>query len=78
MAPLGVLGQAWVAVEGSLPRGWQLIGVWRDQDAPGGWMAVGSGPNQPEDKVIGKGDQPHMALNRLAEALREIRGSRSG
>jgi hypothetical protein len=78
MAPLGILGQAWVAAEASLPFGWQLVGVWRDQDAPGEWLAVASGPIQPTDMVTGKGDQPHTALNRLAEAMHERRGSVSG
>jgi hypothetical protein len=26
---LGVLSQAWVTAEASLPLGWQLIGVWK-------------------------------------------------
>jgi hypothetical protein len=78
MAPLGVLGQARVTAEASLPRDWQLIGVWRDQDAPGEWMAVASGPHQPADMVTGKGGQPHTALQRLADLLRELRGSMSG
>jgi hypothetical protein len=37
---LGALSQAWVTAEASLPLGWHLIGVWRDQEAPGEWMAV--------------------------------------
>lgn len=78
MAPLGVLSQAWVAAEASLPLGWQLVGVWRDQDAPGEWMAVASGPNQPAEMATGKGDQPEKALRRLADALRRIRGSVTG
>lgn len=75
---LGVLSQAWVTVEASLPPGWQLVGVWRDQDAPGEWMAVASGPNQHADMATGKGGQPQTALNRLAAALRELRGSATG
>jgi hypothetical protein len=78
MAPLGVLAQAWVTAEASLPRDWQLVGVWRDQEAPGEWMAVASGPHQPADMATGKGAQPHTALQRLADALREIRSSMSG
>jgi len=53
-------------------------GVWRDQDAPGEWMTVTSGPHQPGDMATGKGDQPHKARERLADALRELRGSASG
>jgi hypothetical protein len=75
---LGVLSQAWVAADASLPLDWQLVGVWRNQDAPGEWMPVASGPNQPEDMATGKSDQPYKALQRLAETLREIRGSMSG
>lgn len=75
---LGVLGQAWNAAEASLPLAWQLVGVWRDQDAPGEWMAVASGPQQPEDMATGKGGQPHTALNRLADALRVLKGSANG
>jgi hypothetical protein len=75
VAPLAVLGQAWVTAEASLPRDWQLIGVWRDQDVPGEWMAVASGPHQPGDMATGKGDQPHTAIQRLADTLREMRGS---
>jgi hypothetical protein len=78
MAPLAVLGQAWVTAEASLPLGWRLIGVWRDQEAPGEWMAVASGPTQPADMATGKGDQPAKALIRLADALRGLRGSASG
>lgn len=51
---------------------------WRDQDAPGEWMAVPSGPLQPPDMATGKGGQPHTALHRLADALRELRRSASG
>ena len=61
-----------------MPLGWQLIGVWRDQDAPGQWQAVASGPNQPSDMATGKGDQPAKALRRLADALREMRGPVTG
>jgi hypothetical protein len=72
------LSQAWLTAEASLPGGWQLIGVWRDQDVPGEWMAVASGPRQPADMATGKGDQPEKALRLLADALRELRGSASG
>jgi len=76
--PLGALSMAWVTAEAALPLGWQLIGVWRDQDAPGEWMAVASGPLQPADMVTGRGDQPEKALNRLADLLRERRGPVTG
>jgi hypothetical protein len=69
---------AWVEAEAAMPLGWQLVGVWRDQDAPGEWMAVASGSHQPADMATGKGDQPEKALRRLAEALRKLRRSASG
>lgn len=68
---LGVLGQAWVAAESSLPLGWQLIGVWRDQDSLGEWMAVASEPQQPADMATGKSDQLYKALSRVAAAWTE-------
>jgi hypothetical protein len=76
--PLGVLSQAWVTAEASLPLGWQLIGVWRDQESAGDWMAVASGPLQPADMATGKGDQPEKALRQLADTLRERRGPVTG
>jgi hypothetical protein len=75
---LGALSMAWITAEASLPLGWQLIGVWRDQDAPSAWMAVASGPHQPADMATGKGDQPEKALKRLADVLRERRGPVTG
>jgi hypothetical protein len=78
MGTLGVLSQAWVTAEASLPFGWQLIGVWRDQESADEWMAVASGPLQPSDMATAKGDQPEKTLRRLADALCELRGSASG
>lgn len=74
---LGALSRACVAAEASLPLGWHLIGVWRDKDAPGKWMAVANG-DDPAEMATGKGDQPEKALRRLAEGLRESRGWLSG
>ncbi len=76
--PLGVLSQARVSAEASLPLGWRLIGVWRYPEAPDKWVVVASGPNQPADTATGAGNLPQKALNRLADALRELRGSASG
>ena len=61
-----------------MPLGWHLIGVWRDQDAPGEWQAVASGPLQPAALATGKGDQPERALRRLADALRDLRDPVTG
>ena len=78
MAPLGALSQAWVAAEAALPHGWLIMGVTRDPRWPDKWTAVAMGPLQPTDFATGKGDQPHKALDRLADALRVLRGSASG
>jgi len=75
---LGALSMAWISAEAAMPLGWHLVGVWRDQDAPGEWMAVAGGPNQPDDMLTGRGDQPDKALGRLADALRERRGPVTG
>lgn len=75
---LGALSRAWIAAEAALPLGWQLIGVWRDPDAPDTWDAVASGPQQPADMVTGRGGSVDHALRRLADQLRERRGSASG
>ena len=68
---------AWEAAEAALPVDWQLIGVWRDQEQPGMWVAIASGPRQPDDMVTGKGDQPAEALSRLADQLRAFREPRA-
>jgi hypothetical protein len=75
---LGALSMAWIAAEAALPLGWQLVGVWRDQEASGEWMAVASGPNQPAHMATGRGDQPDKALKRLSDDLRRMRGSATG
>jgi len=74
MAPLGALPQAWSPIEASLPLGWQLSGLYRF-DQP--WMALGEGPAL-DDYLSGSGLYAEQALRRLADRLRERRGSASG
>ena len=73
MAPLGALSQAWVSAEASLPRGWEIAGVWRFGDE---WIALSEGPDR--DYLDASGRYPHQALHKLADALRERRGSPTG
>jgi hypothetical protein len=69
MGPLGALSQAWVRAEASLPLGWQISGLWRFDD---GWIALF------DDYLSGSGQHAEQALRRLADRLRERRGSASG
>lgn len=78
MAPLGALSEAWITAEAALPLDWRLIGVWRDAEAPDTWTAIARGPQQPVDTETGRGRDPGQALHRLADLLRERRGSASG
>ena len=73
MAPLGALSQAWVTAEASLPQGWEIAGVWRFGEE---WIALSEGPDR--DYLDASGPFPHEALRRLAAALLERRGSRTG
>ena len=73
MAPLGALSQAWVTAEASLPRGWEIAGLWRFGDE---WIALSEGPDR--DYLDASGRHPDQALRRLADALRERRGSATG
>jgi hypothetical protein len=74
MAPLGALSQAWVSAEASLPLGWQISGLWRFDDL---WIALSEGPTF-DDYLSGSGRYADRALNRLADRLRERRGSATG
>jgi hypothetical protein len=74
MAPLGALSQAWVSAEASPPLGWQISGLWRFGDA---WIALAEGPAF-EDYESGSGQADYQALQRLADRLRERRGSTTG
>lgn len=78
MSALGALSQAWITAEAALPLDWRLIGVWRDAEAPDTWTATATGPAQPVDTETGQGRDPVQALHRLADLLRERRGSASG
>ena len=73
MAPLGALSQAWVSAEASLPRGWEIAGVWRFGEE---WIALSEGPDR--DYLDASGRYPDQALRRLADQLRERRGVASG
>ena len=73
MAPLGALSQAWVSAEASLPRGWEIAGLWRFGDE---WIALSEGPDR--DYLDASGRYPDQALRHLADALRERRGSATG
>jgi hypothetical protein len=74
MAPLGALLQSWVTAEASLPLGWQISGLWRFDDL---WIALSEGPLF-EDYLSGAGEHADQALRRLADRLRERRGSVTG
>ena len=57
MAPLGALSQAWVSAEASLPRGWEIAGLWRFGEE---WIALSEGPDR--DYVDASGRYPDQAL----------------
>jgi hypothetical protein len=73
---LGVLGQAWIAAEASLPLGWRLMALVRDANSDD-WLATAGGPLDGQT-VHGRGAQPHQALRRLADELSRIKGSMTG
>jgi hypothetical protein len=74
MAPLGALSQAWVTAEASLPLGWEITGLMRFGDE---WIAFSEGPSS-DEHIEASGAFVVQALNRLAERLRERRGSATG
>jgi hypothetical protein len=74
MAPLGALSQAWVSAEASLPLGWEIRGLWRFDDL---WIALSEGPTI-DDYLSGSGQYADQAVRRLADRLRERRGSATG
>jgi hypothetical protein len=74
MAPLGALSQAWVSAEASLPLGWRVSGLWRFDDL---WIALSEGPAF-DDYMSGSGQHADQALRRLADRLKERRGSVTG
>ena len=71
---LGALSQAWVSAEASLPLGWRLTGL---MQFGAEWIAFSNGAN-PEDHIEASGAHAAQALARLADALRERRGSATG
>jgi hypothetical protein len=74
MAPLGALSQAWVSAEASLPRGWQISGLWLFDNL---WVALSEGPAF-DDYLSGSGLYADQALRRLADRLRQRRGPVTG
>jgi hypothetical protein len=72
--PLGALSQAWVAAAASLPHGWQVTGLWCFDDL---WIALSEGPEF-DDYLSGSGRNAEQALRRMADRLRELRGSVTG
>ena len=74
MAPLGALSQAWTSAEAALPHGWQLSGVYHFNEL---WIALAEGAEF-DDYLSGSGQHAEQALRRLADQLRERRGSASG
>ncbi|MEO8639256.1 MAG: hypothetical protein ABI458_04995 [Chloroflexota bacterium] len=52
--------------------------MWRDPDNPSEWQAVARGLGEPPDIVTGYGSHTGLALNDLANRLRETRGSATG
>ena len=63
-----------MSTEASLPHGWRISGLWRFDDL---WIALSEGPGF-EDYVSGSGQYAEQALRRLADRLRERRGSAAG
>jgi hypothetical protein len=57
---------------------WLLVGVWLDPNRPGAWQAVARVPGDPPEIMTGYGSHTGLALNDLANRLRERRGSASG
>lgn len=76
MSTLGALSQAWTSAEASLPLGWEISGLMRDQSIPG-WIAAAR-PVESGEGVIATGQFHYQALNNLAIKLRELRGATTG
>ncbi|HKO33771.1 MAG TPA: hypothetical protein VJY85_08510 [Candidatus Limnocylindria bacterium] len=74
MAPLGALSQAWTSAAASLPLGWEISGLWRFGEL---WVTLAQRPEF-DDYASGTGPYEYVALQRLADRLRERRGVASG
>jgi hypothetical protein len=74
VASLGTLSQAWVTAEASLPLGWRITGLMRFGYE---WIAFSEGPTD-DEHIEASGAFVVQALNRLADRLRERRGSAVG
>jgi hypothetical protein len=74
MSQLGALSQASVSAVASLPLGWRITGLMRFGDE---WIAFSEGPSR-DEHIEASGAFVHQALQRLADRLREPRGSATG
>ena len=74
MAPLGSFTQAWTSAEAALPLGWRLSGLYRFDET---WIGLAEGLAF-EDYASGSGPYAEHALRRLADRLRDRRGSTTG
>ena len=74
MAPLGALSQAMVSAEASLPLDWQIERLWRFREV---WVSLAEGPGF-DDYASGVGRWEYLALQRLSDRLRVMRGSTTG
>jgi hypothetical protein len=72
--PFVALAQAWTSAEASLPRCWQISGLWQFDEL---WIVLAEGPAF-EDYAGGSGQYAEQALRRLSDRLRERRGPTTG
>ena len=74
MAALGALSQAWTSAEAALPLGWRMSGLYRFDEL---WVGLAGRPEF-DDYASDSGQYAEQALRRLADRLRERRGSTTG
>lgn len=74
MSGVGALTQVWTSAEAALHAEWQLAGLYRFDDLRIG-LAEGDAF---DDYLSGSGQHAELELRRLADRLRERRGSASG
>jgi len=65
---------AWTTAEAALPLGWRVSGLYRFGDL---WIGLAEGPSF-DDYASGCGGYAEQALRRLADRLRERRGTAFG
>jgi hypothetical protein len=90
MSILGALSQAWESAEASLPLECRLAGLVditlapyagfavEPPGEPARWAAIAATEGQERTMEVGWGEHPAEALNRLADQLRELRGTTTG